>query len=296
MSITPAASDGPRLAHVAAGPSSPSTLRVETERDHEGPWQPNWPAGTERVVLGRDPVSGGSLTLLRFPPGYDRLDEAAICSRGEPQRFEHHSCHEEIVCLEGDYTFGEPELYDFSAQTYLNHPPFWLHPARQRSSGGVLLLVRNSHPVDFGFCDIPHDWDGVESYFDGPGVTPAVSEAVTRLPLGTLEVGPIIEHGQTLDGVRGHLIWVDEVVGWETWLIEADAGAMVASPGSGQAVGDEWFVLAGSLASGDGGPSLGQHGHWCDPESMPVGGAVLTAGPEGVRALRWIVRGVIGTA
>jgi hypothetical protein len=296
------ASERPRLAHRRSGPTGADGLRVETAEDHEGPWQPNWPAGTERRVLYRDPETGGSLTLLRFPAGYDRLDEAAIAAAGGGQRFEHHSCHEEIVCLEGDYTFGEPELYDFSATTYLNHPPYWLHPARQQSNEGVLLLVRNSHPVDFGFCPIAEGWDGVEDYLDEPWVTPSPSQAVTRLRLDDLPLEAVAESGSVLEGARGALLWTDEVLKWETWLIEAVDGTVLADPSGGAGpVGDEWFVLEGGLrfesadGAGAGVAEIGRHGHFCDPQSYPAGGTrVVAAGP--VRALRWVAGGRITPA
>lgn len=304
-----AEADVPRLVHQQSGPTGSDELRVETAEDHAGPWQPNWPAGTERRVLYRDPESGGSFTLLRFPAGYDRLDEAAIAEAGGGQRFEYHSCHEEIVCLEGDYTFGEPELYDFSATTYLNHPPNWLHPARQRSRDGVMLLVRNSHPVDFEFCPIADDWDGAEHYFDAPWVEQSSSRAVTRLDLDELSVSAVLDDGSEREGMRGALLWTDEVLGWETWLIEADAGATLAHPdpdGVSGPVGDEWFVLEGTLrfvlGSASGGAEvdvdvreISRHGHFCDPHAYPAGGAeVVTSEP--VRALRWVVSGRISTA
>lgn len=303
-----AEADLPRLAHRLSGPTGVDELGVETAEDHAGPWQPNWPAGTERRVLYRDPESGGSLTLLRFPAGYDRLDEAAIAEAGGGQRFEYHSCHEEIVCLEGDYTFGEPELYDFGATTYLNHPPNWLHPARQRSNEGVLLLVRNSHPVDFGFCPIADDWDGVESYFDAPGVAHSPSRAVTRLDLAELPMSAVFEDGSEREGMRGALLWTDEVLGWETWLIEAEAGVTLAHPepdGVVGPVGDEWFVLEGSLRFRTSSTStaaqdepisrdLARHGHFCDPYAYPAGGTEVVAA-EPVRALRWVVSGRISS-
>jgi hypothetical protein len=283
----------PVLAHAPAPPRDPGALRVETAEDHSGPWQPNWPAGTERRVIARDEATGGSLTLLRFPGGYDRPDEAAIAAAGGPQRFEHHSCHEEIVCLEGEFTFGVPLLYDFSARTYLNHPPYWLHPARQRSPSGALLLVRNSHPVDFGFCDIPHGWDGVEAYLEEEGVRPSPSEAVTRQPLDDLALGAVTEDGRELPGVRGHRLWTDAVLGWETWLLEAD-GVALAEPSDPGPVGDEWFVLDGGLRVGAPGEEvvLGPYGHVCDRERYPAGGGEVRAvGPT--RVLRWVAAGRI---
>ncbi len=292
-------SDRPKLAHRPSGPTEASDLRVETAEDHAGPWQPNWPSGTERRVLYRDEVTGGSLTLLRFPAGYDRVDEAEIARAGGGQRFEHHSCHEEIVCLEGDYTFGEPELYDFSATTYLNHPPYWLHPARQRSSEGVLLLVRNSHPVDFGFCAIAEGWDGVEDYLDEPWVSPSPSQAVTRLRLDDLPLESLMSGGEVLEGARGSLLWTDEVLGWETWLIEAADGTVLAEPvpgGDAGPVGDEWFVLEGGLRfEGGAVHEIGRHGHFCDPQSYPAGGAKVVAAGQ-VRALRWVACGRITPA
>ena len=291
----PGDTEVPRLAHPAVGPSNVRDLRVETTEEHDEPWQPNWPDGTERIVLGRDPSTGGSLTLLRFPAGYDRQDEARIHKVGGAPRFEYHSCHEEIVSLEGDYVFGDPLLYDFGARSYLNHPPYWLHPARQRSEAGVLLLVRNSHPVDFGFCDIPHEWDGVESYLDASHVKASDSHGVTSLDLDAAELRPVSEHGAPLDGVRGLRLWTDEVLGWETWLVDASPGVTLARPGDSDRAGDEWFVLEGSLLTeATGGRSeLEPYGHWCDPSRYPVGGSVLVSGQAGVRALRWVVSGVL---
>lgn len=295
----PTEPDRPRLAHRGSGPTGAAELRIETADDHTGPWQPNWPPGTERRVLYRDEVTGGSLTLLRFPAGYDRVEEAEIELAGGGQRFEHHSCHEEIVCLEGDYTFGVPELYDFSATTYLNHPPHWLHPARQRSSEGVLLLVRNSHPVDFGFCPIADDWDGVEGYLDEAWVAPSPSAAVTRLHLDGLPLTDIVSGGTVREGTKGSLLWTDQVLGWETWLIEATDGTVLADPVAADdegSVGDEWFVLDGGLRfEGESVQEVGRHGHFCDPASYPVGGSKVVA-VGSLRALRWVAGGRIAPA
>lgn len=286
--------EAPRLAHPPSGPSNMRDLRIETREHHQGPWQPNWPEGTERMVLARDPETGGSLTLLRFPPGYDRLDEAEIQARGGAQRFEYHTCHEEIVSLEGEYLFGEPVLYDFGATSYLNHPPHWLHPARQRSRSGVLLLVRNSHPVDFGFCAIPHAWDGVEGYLDAPEVRPSASAGVTSVRLEDVDVRPLHELGVPLAGVRGERLWSDEVLGWETWVLEADPNVTLADSRAERVVGDEWFILEGELrGSGKDGLSLRRFGHWCDRDRYPAGGTELIAGPEGLRALRWVPASIL---
>lgn len=279
----------PELAHAERDPVAFDDLVVETAEDHVGPWQPNWPDGTTRRVLGRDPVTGGSVTLLTFPAGYDRLDEAAIAAAGGPQRFEYHSCHEEIVSVVGDYGFGEPELYRFDPPAYLNHPPFWLHPARQRSAEGIMLFVRNSHPVDFGFCDIPHGWDGVEDYAEVAPPPTSPSEAVTMLRLDDVEVAPLAEHGRPLDGVAGALLWADRVTGWQTWLVVAEEGATLATTGDadGTPAGDEWFVLDGEVAFGDGGVVIGRHGYRCDPARYPAGGEPATAS-SATRALRWV--------
>jgi hypothetical protein len=299
--------DLPRLAHIHRDPVEFDALVVETADDHQGTWQPNWPPGTERRVLGRDPTTGGSTTLLTFPAGYDRAEERELASAGHPQRFEYHSCHEEIVSIAGDYVFGDPQLYRFDAPAYLNHPPFWLHPARQRSVGGVLLLVRNSHPVDFGFCEIPLTWDGREHYLEAAGLPPSPSEAVTVHHLEDRPLAPIAENGVPLPGVRGERLWTDEVTGWQTWLLEAQAGSTLAAGAGAPAPaartprsagsGDEWFILEGQVGFGPDEPHtvLDAYGYRCDPARYPAGGDRATARAQ-TRLLRWVRGGHLQVA
>ena len=277
-----------QLAHADTAPVAFADLRVETTEDHGEPWQPNWPIGTERRVIARDPMTGGSTSLLRFPANYDRVEETRLLESGEAPRFEYHTCHEEIVCLEGEYVFGVPPLFDFSAKSYLNHPPYWLHPAHQRSGSGVLLLVKNSGPVDFGFCTIPHAWDGREHYLSANEVEPSPSEAVTNLGFDDARLRPVHEHGRSRQNVTGERLWTDQVTGWSTWRLRAPAGTVLtaanhAAPPPDAFVGDEWFVLDGEVSFDD--DTLGPYGYRCDSTTYPAGGGATAA--TDVHVLRW---------
>lgn len=270
------------LAHAACPPTDAADLVAETAEAHTGPWQPNWPDGTTRRILGRDPDTGGVTALLTFPAGYDRADERRLAEDGTP-RFEHHSCHEEIVSVAGDYLFGDPPHFRFDAPRYLNHPPHWLHPAHQCSPSGITLLVKNSRPVDFLFEPMPTPWDGEERY--APGCDPSPSSPVTVADLSDLPPEP-----DEVD-LRRRLLWVDQVTGWRTWLVALPAGYRDPRPTDARPGGEEWFVLSGQLSVaglggelGDGPDLLGPEGYLCDPTTLRTG---WLASPTGATAIHW---------
>lgn len=183
-------------------------FRTETSEDHDSDWQFNWPKGTERTILSRDPVTGAATFLLRLPPGYHRPEERARAESGD-RRFEWHSCHEEIFCLRGEIWFGDH--YSMRALGYLNHPPYWVHPADQHSESGVTLLIKNSRRVEFEYGPIPQPWNGREychvergSLEDDPnGVTSLSVDAVPWRSEDGVRVKPLY---QFRDGMHTELL------------------------------------------------------------------------------------------
>lgn len=214
----------------------------ETEADHTGVWQFNWPSGTRRTTFSTDPESGAEFFLLQIPPGYVRPAERELSERGA-HRFEWHSCHEEIFCLEGEIRFGN--FYRLAALGYLNHPPFWVHPADQYSDMGATLLIRNSGLCDFAYEDIPAGWDGVEYVLPAKGKPSTMAGVTTRsLTPGTADDQAVSE----------------TLYRWDDGMVTEACAVPAGWSGFERPVGTEMiFVLAGDI--GVGGRQLGRWGY-----------------------------------
>src|SRR6476659_8777988 len=85
------------------------------------------PDGKKYVLLNEDPETGGWNRILLWPGGITN-------SAAHPADFEYHTPQEEIFFLGGAVDFGD--FYRAEAPSYLNHPPYWLHPAEQRFAPG----------------------------------------------------------------------------------------------------------------------------------------------------------------
>lgn len=233
---------------------------AETTDDHTGTWQFNWPDGTRRTTFSTDPESGGSFYLLQIPPGYVRPAERGLTNRGM-HRFEWHSCHEEIFCLEGEIRFAD--FYTLPTLGYLNHPPFWVHPADQYSDIGATLLIRNSGPCDFVYEDIPAGWDGREYVMPGRGTATGVTTRQLSLPAADGQA-----KSETLYRWDDGLVTEFRAVapGWSS----TDASASV----------EMIFVLDGDVSVGD--RRLGRWGY-----SSHRGPGHAMRSESGARFIRW---------
>jgi hypothetical protein len=97
------------------------------------------------------------------------------------------------------------------------------------------------------------------------------------------------------------------VTGWETWLVDAQAGSTLAAGAATPAPaartprpagsGDEWFVLDGQVGFGPEEPHtiLDVHAYRCDPGRYPAGGDRATARAQ-TRLLRWVRGGHLQVA
>src|SRR5690606_30892924 len=102
------------------------------------------------------------------------------------------------------------DYYSMSALGYLNHPPYWVHPADQHSPNGVTLLIKNSGPVDFEYVPIPQKWNGKEFCAVERGIPADDSTGISSLPVvsvpwawqGTFQVRTLYEFR---DGMRTEL-------------------------------------------------------------------------------------------
>ncbi len=227
-------------------PTSYADLRTETYEEHAEPWQWNWQPGTERTVMSVDEETGGSTYLVRFPPGYERPDYRKRPA-DQAEKFEWHSCHEEIFCLEGHIRFGD--WYVLPEMGYLNHPPRWVHPADQYSEEGCLLLIKNSAPCDFVYCDIPASWNGQE-YLDGrdPAQPLGADEppGVTTLALNDLPWRSLRNSAGEDTGVQARHLYHHPTTGWTTWMARIPAGwsgQQFARPAGAESV----FVVEGEV-------------------------------------------------
>lgn len=269
------------LAHAPCAPIDVSAMTAETTASHHEPWQYTWPDGTTRKVLAVDPQTQGATFLLHLPGGYGRAEEAVAAREHEHGRFERHTCHEEIFNLGGSYRFGD--FYDFPVMGYLNHPPHWVHPADQSTSTGVLLLIKNSCPVDFAFDPIPAGWDGIEGTGDGSGPLDPTTGGVTMLAVDDVPWQPAPTPDGAESGVQVKHLWQDGAQGWSTWLMQVPPGwrnPLAERTGTG---GDELFLLSGDLTHPRHGRLTAQ-AYYCDPESAAVGGE---SSETGCVAIRW---------
>lgn len=269
------------LAHAPCAAIDVSAMPEETSASHREPWQYTWPEGTTRKVLAVDAVTQGTTFLLHLPGGYGRPEEAVAARQHEHGRFERHTCHEEIFNLGGSYRFGS--YYDFPDMGYLNHPPHWVHPADQSTPTGVLLLIKNSCPVDFAFDPIPPDWNGREGIGDGSGPLDCAANGVTMLPVNDVPWRNVKTPDGADAGMQAKHLWHDENGGWSTWLMQVPAGWHNPVAGRGGTGGDELFLLSGDLTHPRHG-RLDAQAYYCDPLSAVVGGESSVAGCV---AIRW---------
>lgn len=270
------------LAHSPREPISCDEIVKETKEAHLGPWQHTWPPGTWRKNLSVDPDTKGATFLLYLPAGYGRPEEARARQTHPLGRFETHSCHEEIFNLGGQYHFGP--WYEFPDLGYLNHPPHWVHPADQSTNTGVLLLIKNSIPVDFEFCPIPDKWDGVEGYMDPISGQISGKDGVKMLDTKSVPWQPLhTQEGLEL-GLEAKQLWHDRESNWRTWILRGPSGwtSPIEARESADG-GDEMFLLDGDLEH----PSYGKlsaPSYYCDPTRILFGGESTK---NGFQAIRW---------
>lgn len=234
------------------------------------------PDGKKYVLLTEDSDTGGWTRILLWPGGI-------VNSTDHPADFEYHTPQEEIFFLGGAVSFGD--FYRADSPAYLNHPPYWLHPAEQRFSpdADAKMLVRLSKPIDTFYVPIPPGWDGRE-YFDGGRAGPP---AVSVLPLGELTYGPVLHYGAPT-GEEAGVVWRNDAENITTWLWRVPAGWRSTNR-SWLVTGasDEVYVLEGDLVAihDNRRVNLAAGSYYCYPDTLYGGG---TASSEtGLLAVRW---------
>ncbi|MCS6802725.1 MAG: hypothetical protein RMM58_00665 [Chloroflexota bacterium] len=227
------------------------------------------PQGTLRRVIVDEPA-GPKTLVLTYPPG----TRSRFADRG----FEYHSCHEEIFLLDGYLQFGD--WYDWSALGYINHPPYWVHPADQRTAVGATMLVKIDGPVDFGFEPIPPNWDGRE-YFAAAAPTISRARPVRNVMLNDIPWERVsLPDGRDMGFEAKHL-YDDPESGWTTWLMRAPAGWRTQG-GRIREGGEEIFLLEGDLTIEGVGRLVGRS-YYCDPDKTITGKWT----ERGCVAIRW---------
>jgi hypothetical protein len=247
---------------------------------HQIPVEQNIPGrpGVTRQVLSRDSETGATTLLQTMPAGYRPPNGESPGSR----RFEMHSCHEELFALAGTFRFGT--WHTLRALGYLNHPPYWVHPADQFAETSVTFLIKFSGPLDFFFEDIPDDWDGKE-YVHASAPSGAVMRGLSELQVDNLDWVPARRSdGMPLD-FHIKVIWHDDFSGWSTFLQRYPSGWQGAGEPRVFEGGDEWFVLSGSLHLGDG-VTLKQGDYYCEPDRR-IDGGMTAHSQTGATVIRW---------
>lgn len=256
-------------------------VRFEPRNLEDVPLLDNLPGrpGATRRVLWRDDASGSTTFIQTMPGGYRPPNQ----SQAGDQRFEVHSCHEELFNLQGVFHFGD--WYQLPSLGYLNHPPYWVHPVDQTTETGVTFLIKLSGDLDFFFYDMPDTWDGHEFVHpDAP--ERSSSRGLSSVHVESLAWGTVLSENGAPAGFHARHLWDDEDSGWVTWVARYPSGWN--GTGARRVVeggGDEWFVLQGSIRVDDG-LTLRQGDYSCDPERGVDGGAAA-ASDEGCVAIRW---------
>lgn len=235
-------------------------------------------SGSRRRVL-RMNDEGGRTGWSQMPGGW-------VSPYARPGIFEMHSNDEEVFVLEGEIRFGEH--YTVTAGTYINHPPFWVHPSDESNDPvqHTTLLTKTSRTTDFHFEPIPEQWDGQE-YFGGPAWQGPRGKGHTALRYLDVPAGPVLWHGQET-GLQARTLWFNPRDGWTTWICEAPAGW--EAPGLLESVpgGDELFLLEGDLETRvlDETARLAPGGYYQSGEVFTWPGGVARS-RGGFRAVRW---------
>ncbi|MCC6791887.1 MAG: hypothetical protein IT336_09385 [Thermomicrobiales bacterium] len=227
------------------------------------------PHGTLRRAIV-DVPDGPRTLLLTFPAG--------MRHRYADQGFEYHTAHEEIFLLDGYLKFGD--WYDWRPLGYINHPPFWVHPADQKTDVGATMLVKYDGVMDFGFEPIPDGWDGQE-YVAAAATHRSPVPGVSNATVNDIPWEPVFLPGDRAMGFDAKRLSDDPESGWTTWLMRAPAGWRTEG-GRVRVGGEEIFLLEGDLTI-DGVGSLEGRGYYCDPERTITG----KSSEQGCLAIRW---------
>jgi hypothetical protein len=236
--------------------------------------------GSSYVFLTDDPATLGWTRLLIAAAG-------RVGGANHTTEFEFHTPQEEIFVLTGSVAFGD--YYRADALAYLNHPPYWNHPAEQRFDPNVetAMLIRLSKPIDTAYVPIPPNWDGRE--FPAASVDYPRGPGISALQLDGLEYRPVLRNGAP-SGEEAAVLWTNPVDGIVTCLWRWPAGWQ----GSGEALAveggyDELYALSGDLTTTYGGvpARLEATSYYCSPEVFRDGGASARS-EGGMLAIRWL--------
>lgn len=237
------------------------------------------PTGSRRVVLNEG-TEGFRLSLLTLPPGWT----SPYAGNG----LEFHTCHEEVINLEGILHFGH--WRDFTAPGYLNHPPYWVHPSDESTETGLRLLVKYAGPFDIDYLPFPDEWDGVE-FIAPTGADRADPRlrGVTGVNLDDLPWEPVFsQEMRPIHNYEAKTLYRNEATGWTTWLMRLPPGWRGVGPQRSWPAGDELFVIEGDLTidHGAGPVRLTAGSYYCRPDRYIEGGA-NDFSESGCLAIRW---------
>ena len=169
---------------------------------------------------------------------------------------------------------------------YLNHPPYWIHPADQHTSDECRMLVKINKPVDFVFKPIPETWSGYE-YIDTVAEVVPPGRGISNLFTDDLPWEPVLHADGLPTGYDGKRLYDDPNTGWITWLMRVPAGWRGIGNPKVVGGGDELFVVEGDLTVWREEPvGLTSDWYYCDPDTTYDGGNENFS-TAGCVAIRW---------
>lgn len=250
-------------------------LRVDPVQTRDLPRTPTI-HGWSPLRLSSDPASGGGTKLFRIVPGY-------LGGADHAGEFEYHPGQSENILIEGDIDFGG--YYRVAAPVYLNHPPFWVHPAEQRfdPTGDTLLLLRTASKIETSYVPIPDGWDGREFFARETGIP----RGVPRISLDAARFEPVLRDGWP-SGEEAAVLWIDPASQITAWLLRLPPGWRGDGPPTRSTGSDEMFVLSGDLTTvhDDRPVRLEKGSYYCYPDEVMEGGDQAHS-ENGFLAIRW---------
>ena len=216
------------------------------------------------------------LSIHHWPDGF-------TYANGDETVFDHHPQDEEMWVLEGRLHYDH--WFSMAGPAYIRHPPFFMHPSRQRAEGRTVIVNRYCVRPIVNFEPIPPDWDGVCR--TAPG-TPTRNPGVQAFEYGDLPWGQVLDRAGRPLGYEAKHLADDADDGWTSSVLMFPPGWQGQGPRRELEGGSEILVLGGDLTldRGHGPHELEEGTYWCDPDHLIDGGSTEKS-KTGCLALRW---------